>query len=136
MDKGHKAFSVHNEAWYAPTSRLGRGIVNEIVIGIYHAEVGTTGEFCIAWHDIGQTPTARLEAYRDSWKVLTGECADVLDFLKRCDGYNPSVEDVKTALLGMGYRDRTPREDPFAETVHNCPTCGREIANTNDGGGK
>ncbi len=104
-----RGFVVLSEAYWAAH----RTDPPEICLGFYHPDGGTTGEFCIAWKDIGGNhPLAPcLNVFSDAWETLWHFC-DVLARLAALGGTRPSVDDVKAVLLRCGLKDRTERESP------------------------
>lgn len=105
-----RQFIVSSQAWYAGSCNLKPG-EDEILLGMYHPEGGTTGEFSIKWTMVGNQMTPCLRAYDDSWSALY-EFSDMLQELAKLDGTNPSVDVVVTALLNCGVEDATPRTGP------------------------
>ena len=90
---------------------------SEIMIGMYHSDGGTTGEFAIRWHSVGGRSVARLEAFHDSWSALA-RFGDFLAWLNHSDGGNPTPNNVCDALRTLGIVDRTDRNEPPSDADH------------------
>lgn len=82
---------------------------DEITMGFYHPDGGTTGEFSIVWRMLGGEAVPQLRAFDDSWSALLG-FEDLLEKLADQDGRAPSPEAVKAMLRGLGVEDLTPYE--------------------------
>ena len=81
-----RQFRWLSQAWYGEAN-LGRQrrLVDEIMIGMYSPEGGTSGEFAIRWTDLGGKPVPMLCAFDDSWSALQ-HFGDVLAKLAEVDG--------------------------------------------------
>ena len=103
MDNRHegceRSFTILSESWYRNTA-LPPGVLDEIMVGMYHHEGGTTGEFAIRWKDLGREPTPRLEVYGDAWNAL--QCfGDLLAWMSEADQH-ASPQQVVEALRRLG----------------------------------
>lgn len=105
-----RGFTVQSESWYGLTARDPRTI-DEIMIGMYHPEGGTTGEFAVRWTMVGREPTPRLEVFSDAWHALQ-RFGDMLEWMAYIDGEHPSPQEFAAALRGMGIEDLTERTNP------------------------
>ena len=105
-----RAFTHHNEAWYK--RELGNGATDEITIGFYCPDGGTSGEFTIRWHILQGEPCPRLEAFEDSWDSLWN-FKDLLEKMAEMDESNPTPAEMVEVLLGLGIKDETPRKSPY-----------------------
>lgn len=103
-------FIVSHEAWY----RSAVGVRREIMIGDYPEGGGTTGEFSIRWHSLGGDLSPRLEAFGDSWEVLS-DMIDRYGFLRLLhnSGEDATPEQVVNLLLALEFEDLTQRENPM-----------------------
>lgn len=116
MSEPVRAFVHHNEAWYAHAT-LRPDTLDEVMIGLYHKDGGTSGEFAIRWMPLGDNPMSpapRLEAFDDSWAALA-KFPDLMAFLASVSGQNITPDAVCSALRNMGITDQTPRV--IAESV-------------------
>lgn len=120
-----RGFYVLSEAWYS--KRLPEREA-EIMVGFYHPDGGTSGEFAIRWVDIGAYKAPRLEVFNDSWETLT-HFSDLLQELAKLDGKRPVVDDVKAILIQIGLKDRTERVNPSGkeEADATCSLCGQHL---------
>ena len=109
-------------AWYAGTALNRPDEIDEIMIGYYHPDGGTTGEFSIRWYTLGGKAAPRLEVYDDAWNALQG-FRDVLDGLAELR--EGTVEKVLAILDKCGVEDATPKRNPLQVDETVCPTCGQ-----------
>jgi hypothetical protein len=103
-----KAFIVCHEEWYSGSMSSQSPT---IMIGDYPSDGGTRGEFAIRWHDIGGSPSPRLEVFDDSWLVFLAMPDMIGLLLLNC----PTPDDVKRYLLNCGFEDITSRKQPKAD---------------------
>ena len=114
MSKNHtnyvRGFSLLSAAYYGETILGMRSseIVDEITIGFYSPDGGTSGEFCVEWAMLGGAEVPQLRAYEDSWWALAG-FSDVLAMMGAVDGQCITPEDFCELLLSRGVVDRTQR---------------------------
>ncbi len=101
-----RQFVQLSRAWYSKACLVG-DTLDEVTMGFYHPDGGTTGEFQIRWIPLGGRDTPLLLAYDDAWSALY-RFADVLKQLAWLDGANPSPEDVCALLVKCGIEDATP----------------------------
>lgn len=92
------------------------GRPEDVMIGLYHPDGGTSGEFQIAWERIGDKLGAKLHAWDDSWSALT-HFPDVLAKMAERDcvhaaGTSITPDELCHLLESCGLIDRTPRTDP------------------------
>lgn len=106
-----RQFIITSQAWYGEAQNFQEG-EDEIMIGMYHPEGGTTGEFGIRWSMLGGESTPALRAFSDSWSSLW-HFQDVLQKLAALDGSNPTVTQVAEVLLACGVQDATERTGPY-----------------------
>lgn len=113
-----RQFSIMSQSWYFESNmdpvRRAAG-EDEITIGFYCADGGTSGEFSIRWERLNGVLTARLKAFEDSWSALA-QFGDVLEKLAALDSTNPDVGTVVEALLRCDVVDATPRVSPYTAT--------------------
>ena len=99
-----RGFHWLSKAYYA--KNINRDCHDEIMIGDYCEDGGTSGEFAIRWMSVANKITPRLEAFDDSWKVLN-DYADILPHLAKLDSSDPSPETVVGILKQCGFEDMT-----------------------------
>jgi len=102
-----RRFVQLSKAWYGDANLRRTDIIDEIMIGFYHPEGGTTGEFAIRWYTIGGESTPMLSAYEDSWSALW-QFGDLLEKLSELNGLNPSPERIVNLLIELGIKNDTP----------------------------
>lgn len=107
---GKRKFYHVGEAWYSSTA-LGFGMDDEVVIGVYHPDGGTTGEFSVRWSKVGRESTPMLCAFDDSWSALS-MFQDVLKKMAEIDDHNIMPDEFCYLLLECGVEDATPTEYP------------------------
>jgi hypothetical protein len=114
-----RRFSIMSQSWYVDSNmdpaRRAAG-EDEITLGFYSPDGGTSGEFAIRWEQLSGKIIARLKAYEDSWSALAN-FNDVLQKLAELDGTEPDVETVAEVLKSCGVIDATPRVSPYTSRV-------------------
>jgi hypothetical protein len=115
MMKSHegceRGFYILSESWYADSVKR-EGTIDEIMIGMYHPDGGSTGEFAVRWIMLANKATPRLEAYDDSWSALQN-FRDMLNWMESVDNQNISPKSFAEALRNFGVKDLTKRESPY-----------------------
>jgi hypothetical protein len=100
-----KGFYVINRAWYAQPLQQ-----PELMIGLYHSDGGTSGEFAIKWHDLSPYHNApRLEIFDDAWQVFFA--MPELAFLAKLRESRRTQDDIIEFLLRAGFQDLTAYAD-------------------------
>ena len=126
-DKRRRQYIHHNRAFYAKTVPCRTGRVDEVVFGIYADGIGTTGEMCMSWHDLGPPDQAvpRLDAYCDAWHLLV-EFSDVVEEL--VSQATPTPLEFCAMLDKLGFEDATPVKNPNPpKPRRSCEACGQEV---------
>lgn len=113
------------DSWVAfpHNRRSDRYEIGEYVISLLDADGGTHGEFGITFYDaaLDGEPMALLEAFGDSWKVLSA--SGLVERLAAMDGPATAAA-LRTLLLGMGFTDRTAELRGEADRASApCPAC-------------
>ncbi len=110
-----KGFYVLTESYYFSPSVLGKNITEQIMIGDYDPDGGTSGEFSIRWFLLsGPTISPKIEMFNDSWQLLR-EYAWFFDALSlvssgQMDGVDVSPGEIITILKAHGFKDLTQRK--------------------------
>ena len=107
-----RGFTILSEAYYAKACQQ-KGTLDEIMVGMYHPDCGTTGEFGIRWKLVGNEASPRLEVFNDAWDALQ-QFGDLLKWMASVDGQRISPQEFAEALRGMGIIDRTERANPHS----------------------
>jgi len=104
-----RAFHQSSRAWYTEHLPLDAGIFDEFMVGMYHPEGGSTGEFKIIFQNLGGDIVPRLCAYDDSWDALFN-MGDLLESMADADDKNISPEEFRKLLVLLGFKDITSTE--------------------------
>ena len=112
-----RQFSHLSRAWYgAANLARTRDVIDEIMVGMYHEDGGTTGEFAIRWTELSGKHVPMLVVYDDAWDALL-EFRDVLEGLKQIDGQNATPEAIGELLKACGVEEATEEESPYGEPL-------------------
>ena len=103
-----RGFIWHSQAWYAKSSPLNENVTDELNIGFYHPEGGTSGEFCIQWEELSGKVVARLMAFDDSWSALA-KMPELIEYMESVDDLNIPISEFVDKLLNLGFTDNTAR---------------------------
>ena len=103
-----RQFYYLNEAWYFLPQK---DCTAEVMFGFYSPDGGTSGEMAMRWHNIGGSPTPRLEVFSDAWSAL-GRFGDVVTALAQVDGRDITPHEFCALLTRCGFQDRTERRQP------------------------
>ena len=103
-----KHFYCSNLAWYAENNKIRNP---EIMVGYHNPDLMIDGEFAIRWIDLGNEKSPRLEAFNDSWKVLS-EMSELISALADIDSKRYSQRQMMDLLLSLGYEDHTAYQAP------------------------
>ena len=106
-DGGVRSFHHTSAAWYGESAMKCTSYDDEIIIGIYHAEGGTTGEFIVRWMQLGGESTPQLQAFNDSWEVLGLRFNDLLFAMAEIDDKRVTPDEFCELLKGLGIEDWT-----------------------------
>jgi len=104
-----RGFTQLSKAWYGPANLERSTNVDEMSIGFYHPEGGTTGEFQIVWEELAGKITPRLMAYDDGWNALFN-FGDMLESMADIDGEDISPDEFCKLLESLGIENMTPVE--------------------------
>ena len=103
-----------SRAWYAKSSLANSRVDDEVMIGMYHPEGGTTGEFAIRWSDVGGKSVPMLCVFDDAWDAMM-MFRDVLEVMASVDDQKVTPERFCELLIECGVEDATPEQSPFAK---------------------
>lgn len=103
-ENSKRGFMRLSEAWYGSLNAA-----EEVMLGFYHNNGGTSGEFAIRWMKINGKEAPRLEAFDDSWSALY-EFRDVLAKLAERDNENIGPTELCSLLVECGIEDMTQRQ--------------------------
>lgn len=122
-----RGFHHYRAAWYGKVGNLGRDVVDEINIGMYHPEGGTTGEFSVKWEELSGEVVARLNVYNDGWNALA-HFGDALARMAALDGPTIAPEVFCELLVSCGVVDLTDRKTPVSVETARVDTSRAEAA--------
>lgn len=105
-DGATRGFSHLSRAWYGKDCLQGAQYTDQITIGFYFPQGGTSGEFCISWYQLCGKTTPKLECFDDAWHALN-ECSDLIKALADWDGMDIPPAKVCEILLSLGFVDMT-----------------------------
>ena len=103
-----RAFTHTGASWYGPSS-LRSDELDEIMVGFYASDGGTSGEFAIRWVKVGDKWSPRLEAFDDSWSALN-HFTDLLALMAQHDSEDMTPETFCELLKECGIKDQTQRQ--------------------------
>jgi hypothetical protein len=107
-----RGFSVYSDSWYRKGLGNPDGVLDEIMVGMYHPDGGTTGEFAIRWTMVGHESTPRIEVFNDAWDALQ-QFNDLLKWMASVDDEHVGPQAFADALRSFGIKDRTERTNPY-----------------------
>lgn len=108
-----KGFSWHSQSWYGPSQPLEDSIIDQLHIGFFHREGGTTGEFTIAWRNLGPYVTPQLMAFDDGWDALS-QMPELIALMANVDNKHISIGRFVENLKILCFEDLTNRTQPNA----------------------
>lgn len=110
--RNKRGFHQTGAAWYSKILKArGDDVVDEVSIGLYSPDGGTTGEFLIQWIRLAGDYVPQLCAFGDSWDALR-QCSDLIDKLAEHDNENMTPLALCALLQECGFEDLTQREHP------------------------
>lgn len=108
--RSKRGFHHTGAAWYSKIlNDRSDDVVDEVSIGLYLPDGGTTGEFLIRWRKLAGDAVPQLCAFDDSWDALR-QCADLIDKLAEHDNENMTPLALCDLLKECGFEDMTQRE--------------------------
>ena len=108
-DECSRRFIQLSKAWYADANLARTDIIDQVTIGYYHPEGGTTGEFQVTWKELGGKVVPSLHAFDDGWSALF-QFGDMLESMADIDDKNVSPDEFCKLLVAIGIEDDTPTE--------------------------
>ena len=120
----NRGFTWTGQAWYGKSALSHLNYTDEVTIGYYAEDGGTSGEFSIRWIPLSGESVPKLEVFNDGWHALA-TMPDLIAALSEADDQNITPAQLCEVLLSLGFRDRTERRDQGRKA--RCKECGREI---------
>jgi hypothetical protein len=106
-----RGFTHYSEAYYAKLLPKRDDSVDEVIVGFYAPEGGTSGEFAVEWVRLSGKATPRLRVFDDAWHALA-QMPDLLARMSDLDSQDVSPKAFCALLLELGFKDQTQRERP------------------------
>lgn len=113
-EEGMRGYYQCSKAWYATNKDVAKPT---IMIGMYHAEGGTSGEISVSWELLNNKLVPRLKAFDDGWKVLS-TFGDLLAEMAVWDNKNMTQEQFAQLLDKTGFIDLTPYQQKLTPGKH------------------
>jgi hypothetical protein len=101
-----RGFHHVSKAWYGKTALQNSEEIDEVMVGFYHPEGGTTGEFGVRWLPLDGDITPKLEVFNDAWHALY-QFQDLLGALAELDEKDITPAQFCELLLSFGIKDLT-----------------------------
>lgn len=101
-----RGFTQLSKAWYGPASMERSTNIDEVTIGFYCPDDGTTGEFRVVWEKLAGRITPCLMAFDDGWNALFN-FGDMLESMADIDGENISPDDFCKLLVALDIENLT-----------------------------
>ena len=113
-----RQFIQLSRSWYADAILKNKpeDFVDDITVGFYTNDGGTTGEFTFEWLKFGHKVFVKLVAYDDSWSALY-QFSDLLEAMAEIDDENISPKDFCKLLISLGIEDNTKEKSPYNENL-------------------
>ena len=78
---------------------------DEIIIGFYHPEGGTSGEFSVVWTKVGGKYAPLLRVYDDAWHALSS-MPELIVAMADSSDKNITPDAFAKMLIDLGFKDR------------------------------
>lgn len=116
---GVKRFYDAGAMWYADSAvrrQWRSGEVAEFGVGIDAPDGGTYGEFRLVWSDFSPHHrwALRIEVFTDGLAAL--HALGLVELLAAREGEDPSPDEMREILLGLGCVDQTDPVGPYARS--------------------
>ena len=117
-----RGFYHLSEAWYGPANLSNSSTyVDEVNFGFFCPDGGTSGEICMKWQELGGKIAPRLECFDDGWSALAS-FTDLIAEMGELDDENPTPKEFCALLSRFGFKDLTPRENPYGGKDNRQPS--------------
>jgi hypothetical protein len=113
---GIKGFYHLSKAWYGEANLRDSKYQDEITIGFFHPEGGTSGEFSVRWQELGGKSTPQLQVFNDGWSALS-KMPELISKLGELDNMHISPIAFSGMLIEIGFKDLTPLESDRPKPV-------------------
>lgn len=109
-EKQYLGFYQHSRAYYDQSAPLKKGVVDEVMFGLFVKEDGCIWELPMRWYKLDK-PTPKLEIYLENLSPLL-ELKDLLNNLQNPKNRYITPDEFCALLLKLGFVDRTKTEQP------------------------
>ena len=109
-----RGFYHLSEAWYGPANLIGSKYTDEVNFGFFCPDGGTSGEMCMRWTELGGKNVPQIQCFNDGWSTLAS-FTDLIAELGKLDDENITPKKFSALLLRLGFKDLTPRENPYGD---------------------
>ncbi len=110
-----RGFVQLSKAWYGKAALVGDEIDN-FSIGFFHEDNYPRGNFTISYEELGGMITPKLEAFGDSWAILS-YFPYLLKRMAELDDKNIPPDELNQLLVSLGIKDQTPVENPHNDNL-------------------
>lgn len=107
-----KGFYHLSEAWYGSVNLQNSKYTDEVTFGFYYPDGGTSGEMGVRWQELGGKNVPELQCFEDAWHTLAS-FTDLIAELGKLDDENITPKEFCVLLMRLGFKDLTPRENPY-----------------------
>ena len=136
-----KGFTQLSKAWYGDVNLKNAKYSDQIMIGFYCKDGGTSGELAVTWAMLAGELTPRIEIFLDGCSALS----NMPELIKSLSEYdvdgkiNPTPDEFSTMLESIGFKNLTETEDkhkysdsvnPLEKEIHEAYRFLRENNNT------
>ena len=101
-----RQFIQLSKSRYAEANLKDKDIQDEIILGFYHKDGGTTGEFSIKWIQLGNKFTPKVEMFNDSWSLFQG-FKDLFEAMVKLDNTEITPDKFVVFLEKLGIENAT-----------------------------
>ena len=102
-----RQFIQLSKSRYAEANLKDKDIQDEIILGFYHKDGGTTGEFSIKWIQLGNKFTPKVEMLNDySWSLFQG-FKDLFEAMVKLDNTEITPDKFVIFLEKLGIENAT-----------------------------
>ena len=107
-----RGFYHLSEAWYGSVNLQNSQYTDEVNFGFYSPDGGTSGEMSVRWKELGGKNVPELQCFEDAWNTLAS-FTDLIIEMGKLDSQCIQPKEFCTLLSRLGFKDLTPRENPY-----------------------
>jgi hypothetical protein len=124
-----RGFYHLSEAWYGPSNLVNSKYTDEVNFGFFCPDGGTSGEMAMRWQELGGKDVPELTCFSDAWNTLAS-FPDLIAAMGELDDTDPTPKQFCALLMQLGFKDLTPRENPYGNTDSRKPRRETLLENT------